>query len=156
MAKVVIFHAGKEEYALPIEHVVSIEKLDEVSPIPHLPNFVLGIVKVRGELIPVLDLATILYNKPSNVETGQFLLVIHTDTLQVGLVVEEAKEILEVPDHAVKDVGLLAYSKTKYFSGVINLENRLITTIDPDVLVESLEGMKEIKKYVNEQKAHQN
>ena len=156
MKKVVVFHAGKEEYALPIEHVVSIEKLERVSPIPHLPNFVLGLVKVRGELIPVLDLATILYNRSSNVEKGQFLLVIHTETLQVGLVVEEAKEILEVPDHAMKDVGLLAYSKTKYFSGVINLENRLITTIDPDVLVESLEGMKEIKKYVNEQKTHQN
>ncbi len=57
MSKVVVFHAGKEEYALSIEHVISIEKLEKINPIPHLPSFVLGLVKVREELIPVLDLA---------------------------------------------------------------------------------------------------
>ncbi len=76
--------------------------------------------------------------------------------LQVGIVVKEAKEILEVPEDSVTDIGLLAYSKTKYFSGVINLENSILTKIDPDVLVESLEGIKEIKNYVNEQKTLQN
>ncbi|WP_374054250.1 chemotaxis protein CheW [Rossellomorea sp. FM04394] len=68
MPKVVVVHAGKEEYALPIENVVSIERVEEVRPIPHLPSFVLGLVKVRGELIPVLDLANILYNTNAGAE----------------------------------------------------------------------------------------
>jgi purine-binding chemotaxis protein CheW len=91
-----------------------------------------------------------------NAEEGLFLLVVHTDTLQVGLVVKEAKEILEVADESVTDVGLMAYSKTKYFNSVINLEDRIITKIDPEVLVESLEGIKEIKDYVHKQKISQN
>jgi purine-binding chemotaxis protein CheW len=155
MTKVVVFHAGREEYALPIENVVSIEKLDHINPIPHLPPYVLGLVKVRNELIPVMDMASILYNNPLNKEEGLFLLVVHTDTLEVGLVVKEAKEILEVADASITDVGLLAYSRTKYFNGVINLENRMITKIDPEVLVESLEGIKEIRDYVQEQKISQ-
>jgi purine-binding chemotaxis protein CheW len=152
MTKVVVFHAGREEYALPIENIVSIEKLDHINPIPHLPPYVLGLVKVRNELIPVMDMSSILYNNPLNNEEGLFLLVVHTETLEVGLVVKEAKEILEVADASITDVGLLAYSKTKYFNGVINLENRMITKIDPEVLVESLEGIKEIRDYVQEQK----
>ena len=156
MPKVVVFHAGKEEYALPIENVVSIEKVEDIRTIPHLPPFVLGLVKVRGELIPVLDLGNILYNTPAIAEKGMFLLVVQTKTMQVGLVVMEAKEIIEVPDESITNVGLLAYSKTTYFSGIINLEDSLLTQIDPDVLVESLEGIKEIKDYVNEQKTHQN
>jgi purine-binding chemotaxis protein CheW len=155
MTKVVVFHAGREEYALPIENVVSIEKLDHINPIPHLPPYVLGLVKVRNELIPVMDMSSILYNNPLNNEEGLFLLVVHTETLEVGLVVKEAKEILEVADASITDVGLLAYSKTKYFNGVINLENRMITKIDPEVLVESLEGIKEIRDYVQEQKISQ-
>jgi purine-binding chemotaxis protein CheW len=155
MTKVVVFHAGREEYALPIENVVSIEKLDNINPIPHLPPYVLGLVKVRNELIPVMDMSSILYNYPLNNEKGLFLLVVHTETLEVGLVVKEAKEILEVTDAAITDVGLLAYSKTKYFNGVINLENRMITKIDPEVLVGSLEGIKEIRDYVQEQKISQ-
>ncbi|PFA63919.1 chemotaxis protein CheW [Bacillus sp. AFS015802] len=156
MAKVVVFHAGKEEYALPIENIVSIEKVEEVRPIPHLPSFVLGLVKVRGELLPVLDLSDILYNTSVESVTGMFLLVVRTETMHVGLVVKEAKEILEVADESFTNVGLLAYSKTNYFSSIINLEDAMITQIDPDVLVESLDGIKEIKDYVNEQKAHQN
>jgi purine-binding chemotaxis protein CheW len=155
MTKVVVFHAGREEYALPIENVVSIEKLDNINPIPHLPPYVLGLVKVRNELIPVMDMSSILYNNPLNNEKGLFLLVVHTETLEVGLVVKEAKEILEVTDASITDVGLLAYSKTKYFNGVINLENRMITKIDPEVLVGSLEGIKEIRDYVQEQKISQ-
>jgi purine-binding chemotaxis protein CheW len=156
LPKVVVFHAGKEEYALPIENVVSIEKVEEIRAIPHLPPYVLGLVKVRGELIPVLDLGNILYDTPANAEKGMFLLVVQTKTMQVGLVVMEAKEIIEVPEESLTNVGLLAYSKTTYFSGIINLEDSLLTQIDPDVLVESLEGIKEIKDYVNEQKTHQN
>jgi purine-binding chemotaxis protein CheW len=155
MTKVVVFHAGREEYALPIENVVSIEKLAHINPIPHLPPYVLGLVKVRNELIPVMDMSSILYNNPLNNEEGLFLLVVHTETLEVGLVVKEAKEILEVTDASITDVGLLAYSKTKYFNGVINLENRMITKIDPEVLVGSLEGIKEIRDYVQEQKISQ-
>jgi purine-binding chemotaxis protein CheW len=67
-------------------------------------------------------------------------------------VVHEAKEILDIPEGALTQVGLMAYSRTKYFSGVINLEDRLITMIDPDVLVESLDGIREIQDYM---KAHQ-
>lgn len=156
MTKVVVFHAGREEYALPIEYVVSIEKLGNINPIPHLPSYVLGLIKVRNELIPVMDLAAILYNQTLNTEEGLFLVVVHTETLQIGLLVQEAKEILEVADASITDVGLLAYSKTKYFHGVINLENRMITQIDPNVLVDSLEGIKEIKEYVLNQKISQN
>lgn len=156
MTKVVVFHAGREEYALPIEQVVSIEKLEGINPIPHLPSYVLGLVKVRNELIPVLDLSSILYDQRSDNEEELFLLVIHTETLQAGLVVKEAKEILEVPEGAVTDAGLLVYSRTRYFDGVINLEDRMITKIDPEVLIESLEGMKEIRDYVYEQKISQN
>ncbi|MGR3764937.1 chemotaxis protein CheW [Rossellomorea sp. NS-SX7] len=156
MTKVVVFHAGREEYALSIDHVVSIEKMDNINPIPHLPSYVLGLVKVRNELIPVMDMSSILYNQQLNKEEGSFLIVVYTETLQIGLLVKEAKEILEVADGSITDVGLLAYSKTKYFNGVINLENRMITKIDPGVLVDSLEGIKEIKEYVQNQKVSQN
>ncbi|MBN8190860.1 chemotaxis protein CheW [Bacillus sp. NTK074B] len=156
MPKVVVFHAGKEEYALPVENVVSIEKVEEIRAIPHLPQFVMGIIKVRGEMIPVLDLGNILYGTTAGTETGMFLLVVQTKTMQIGMVVKEAKEILEVSEESITNVGLLAYSKTNYFSGIINLEDKMITQIDADVLVESLESIKEIKDYVNEQKAHQN
>ena len=51
----VIIQTGSEEYALPVESVISIEKLGFVTPIPHLPDYMLGLMKSRGELVPILD-----------------------------------------------------------------------------------------------------
>lgn len=146
----VVFNAGNEEYAIPVQYIVSIENMEEINPIPHLPSYVRGIVKSRGELIPVLDLATILYESatPMNIETR--LLVIHTKEFSYGLVVHEAKEILEIPSETLQQVGLVAYHKTKYFSAIANLQDRLITMIDPEELLDVLEGVKEIKNYMAE------
>jgi purine-binding chemotaxis protein CheW len=149
--KAVIFHSGREEYAIPVGHVISIEKPENITSIPQLPDYVLGITKVRGELVPVIDFANILYGRQEAPENKK-LIVLKSEVLSLGIVVHEAKEILDIPEGALTQVGLMAYSRTKYFSGVINLEDRLITMIDPDVLVESLDGIREIQDYM---KAHQ-
>ncbi|RIW33606.1 chemotaxis protein CheW [Bacillus salacetis] len=147
--KAVIFHSGKEEYAIPVGHVISIEKPENITPIPQLPGYVLGLTKVRGELVPVIDFTNILYGRSESAADGK-LIVLKSEVLSLGIVVHEAREILEIPQGALTQVGLIAYSRTKYFSGVINLENRLITMIDPDVLVESLEGIREIQDYMKD------
>ncbi|MGD6804028.1 chemotaxis protein CheW [Rossellomorea vietnamensis] len=149
--KAIIFHAGKEEYAIPVGHVISIEKPENITPIPQLPQYVLGITKVRGELVPVIDFANILYGRTESTSDKK-LIVLKSEILSLGIIVNEAKEILDIPEGALTQMGLMAYSRTKYFSGVINLEDRLITMIDPDILVESLDGIKEIQEYM---KTHQ-
>ncbi|MGM0846076.1 MAG: chemotaxis protein CheW [Bacillota bacterium] len=148
--KAVIFHSGKEEYSIPVGHVISIEKPENITSIPQLPQYVLGITKVRGELVPVIDFANILYGSKEST-TDKKLIVLKSEILSLGIIVHEAKEILDIPEGALTQMGLMAYSRTKYFSGVINLEDRLITMIDPDILVESLDGIREIQDYMKAQ-----
>lgn len=149
--KVVVFTIGNEEYAVPIEYVLSIEKVEGITPIPHLPNYVRGIIKVRGELIPALDTENILYNRMTNIGEAVRIIVLKTADMSLGILVNEAKEILDLPSEQIKQIGLVAYQKTSYFTGVANLASRLITIIDPSVLVKSLEGIREIQEYMQNQ-----
>lgn len=146
--KSIVFRCENEEYAVPVEQVISIEKMDHITPIPHLPNYLLGFTRIRGELIPVIDFSRILYNKPSTGDLSR-IIVLSTDVVNYGLVVTEAKEILDFKAHELKQVGLVNYSKTRYFTAVANLENRMITCVDPKVLVNSLEGIREIIQYLH-------
>lgn len=146
--KAVVFGCGTEEYALPISQVVSIEKLDRVTPIPHLPNYLMGFSRIRGELVPVIDFQRILYNRPSNGEQVR-IIVLSTDVVNYGLVVTEAKEILDFEPGQLKQMGLVNYAKTRYFTAVANLENRMISCVDPLILVDSLEGIREIIEYLH-------
>ncbi|PLR86038.1 chemotaxis protein CheW [Bacillus canaveralius] len=149
--KVVVFQVGSEDYAIPIENVISIEKMEGATPIPHLPEYVNGIVKVRGELIPVIDFENILYKRSLEITEQTRLIVLQTDDLALGVLVKDAKEILDIPSDALKQIGLIAYQKTNYFTGVANLDQRLITIIDPSILVQSLEGIKEIREHMQGQ-----
>ncbi|MEK4229865.1 chemotaxis protein CheW [Solibacillus sp. FSL H8-0538] len=146
--KAVVFGCGQEEYAVPVDQVVSIEKLERVTPIPHLPNYLLGFTRIRGELVPVIDFQRVLYNQPSTGDLAR-IVVLNTDTVNYGLLVTEAKEILDFSENELKQMGLVNYAKTKYFTAVANLEDRMITCVDPKILVDSLEGIREIIAYLH-------
>ncbi|WP_391559397.1 chemotaxis protein CheW [Robertmurraya sp.] len=150
--KVVVFQVGTEEYCIPIEHVISIEKVEGITPIPHLPVYVKGIVKVRGELLPVLDFEEILYHRTIQYNDQTRMIVVKTDELTIGVLVNDAKEIIDIEKENLKQLGLVAFNKTSYFSSIANLDSRLITMIDPSKLVQSLEGINEIQQYM---KSHQ-
>ncbi|MGM7635465.1 chemotaxis protein CheW [Bacillus sp. Hm123] len=153
--KAVIFESGNEEYAVPIQAVISIEKVNFINPIPHLPLYLKGVTKIREELLPVIDFEYVLYKRmlPSLEEAR--LLIVQTNSLPVGLLVKEAKEIIEFPEESVRQVNLISYESTRFFSGVATIGDRLITIIDMDVLVSSLEGIDAVKDFMIEAKDDQ-
>ncbi len=149
--KVIVVRCGNEEYAIPVEQTVSIEELEKVNPIPHLPEYLLGLMKIRGELVPILDFQQILYGNSAKNDPNAKVVVVQTEGVFFGLLVLEAKEILDIAEDTLTSKGLMAYSKTPYFSSVANLENRIITIIDPTILSETLAGMEDITDYVGSQ-----
>ncbi|MFS0575119.1 CheW domain-containing protein [Sporosarcina sp. 179-K 3D1 HS] len=151
--KVVIVQCGNEEYALPVDAVVSIERLEQVNPIPHLPDYMLGLMRIRGELVPILDFEQILYGRSAKEEPDARVVVVQTAKLFIGLLVLDAKEIIDIPENTLTDSSLMAYSRTPYFKTVANLENRMVTVVDPEVLSQTLTGIDEIGAYVEAQAA---
>lgn len=149
--KMVVFQAGNEEYAFPILYVISIEKLEGLTAIPHMPDFVTGIAEVRGELIPVIDLEMVLYNRDIKVDEKTKVIVVKSNEMAIGVLVKDAKEILEIPEESIKQPGLIAYSKTNFIAGVANFDRRMIMVIEPETLINSLEGIKEIREYMQRQ-----
>jgi purine-binding chemotaxis protein CheW len=148
MNKFVVFQLEREQYAVPIEYVISIEKMTEPTMIPQMPDYMVGVVRIRGELVPVLDTRKLLYERPFEETDKTRLVVTMVEDVSVAFIVDEAKEILDIPKEAIKQVNMLAYQQTPYFIGVANLPERLITLIDPNQLFESLEGAKAIKEHV--------
>ncbi|NUK31134.1 purine-binding chemotaxis protein CheW [Parageobacillus sp. VR-IP] len=149
MNKFVIFQIEREQYAVPIEYVISIEKMVEPTIIPQMPEYMIGVVRIRGELVPVLDTRKLLYER-SFEETDKTRLVVTTaEDISVAFIVDEAKEILDIPEEAVKQVNMLAYQQTPYLVGVASLPERLIILMDPNRLFAHLEEADEIKEHIH-------
>ncbi|MGM7681469.1 chemotaxis protein CheW [Cytobacillus sp. Hm23] len=146
--KVVVFNINKEEYGFPINQVVSIEKMASVTIIPQMPPYVIGVLKIRDELVPIIDTRTILFNNSFETMDNIKLIVTKAKDITVGFVVDEAKEIIDISSDYIKEVQLVQFKKTSYFTGVANLQNRLVTLIDPAMLFDSLEGKEDIKGHL--------
>lgn len=147
-SKVVVFRVGNEEYGFPIEHVMSIEKFEEINVIPNMPFYMKGVVKVRGELIPVLDTNHIFYHQDTSIDEHVKLIVVQSEELTAALIVNEAKEILELQENQLKSISVGAFLATKYFMAIASIDDRLITIIHSNLFISSLEGIALIKQEV--------
>lgn len=146
--KVVVFSADNEEFGIPVFNVISIERAQQLNAIPQMPKFLLGVLSIRDELIPIVDTGIILFNRAINHTEKTKIIVAKTDTLSVGLLVDDAKEIIDIPKNQLKQLSL-TYQLTPYITGVATLTERMITLIDPAKLFDGLEGFDMIEEHIH-------
>ncbi|WP_010284515.1 chemotaxis protein CheW [Bacillus timonensis] len=145
--KVVVFSTSNEEFGIPVLNVISIERAQQLNAVPLMPSYMLGVLTIREELIPIVDAGLILFNKTTNHTDKTKIIVTKTDTVSVGLLVDDAKEIIDIPTNQLKQLSL-TYQLSPYITGVVTLENRMITLLDPSKLFDGLEGFDDIEEHI--------
>lgn len=128
--QLVVFQIGKEQFAMDIGLAKEVVPLGEVTPIPDAPEFVGGLMNLRGALVPVLDLRKRLRAGASSSGEPK-IIVANLDGVMTGLIVDGACEVrgveekeIEPPPDVIREVG------ADYVAGVIHLPDRVITLID--------------------------
>ncbi|AOL35088.1 chemotaxis protein CheW [Geobacillus thermoleovorans] len=148
MDKYVIFRVEREQYAVSIAYVVSIEKMTAPTAVPHMPDYMAGVVRIRGELVPVLDMRELLYGRAIEETDQTRLIVAAVDGLSVAFIVDEAKEIADIEPEAIKPLQLMSAERTPYVVGMAAQADRLLTVLDPRVLFAHLDEAEEIREQV--------
>lgn len=138
----VIFKLDKEEYGLDIMKVNGIEKYQEVVKVPNAPEYIEGIINLRGEVLPIYSLRKKfnLVAKPIDDETK--IIVTYTNDMKVGFVVDAVAEILHIDLESIVDAPkIVAGINRKYIKSVAKQENRMIILIDVDLIVSDEEKL---------------
>jgi purine-binding chemotaxis protein CheW len=147
--RVVLFQTQEEEYGIPIQFVVSIEKLESLTSVSNMPEYMNGVTTVRGEITPILDSNQILYGEKFKLSDQTRMIILHTMEMSFGLIVDDAKEIIHIPNNSVQQIKLISSLQNSFIMGIANLEGRLITLINPTNLINTLEEMVEVKLQLN-------
>ena len=87
---------GNETYALPVEHVLEVAELGEVTPVPGAQRAVLGVRNLRGQILPIVDLASVFGIEGSG--GPQRVLVAESDGHRAGFAIDEVSDIEQLPD----------------------------------------------------------
>ncbi len=129
----VIFTLGNEEYGIPIEVVHEITRLSEIHPIPKAPEYIKGLISIRGEAIPLINLHNRFHIDVLKPEGYAILVEINGKV--VGMAVDEVKEVRTLDEIAPPPPLVTA----PFVSGIVNLPDRIIIQINPERILDNSE-----------------
>jgi purine-binding chemotaxis protein CheW len=136
VVQLVSFQIGREEYGVDISQVQEIIRLVEITHVPRAPRFIEGVINLRGQLIPILDLRT-RFDMP-RVEPTKNTRIVVTEIAnkRIGIVVDSVSEVLNIPvENVERTPEIVAGVGTEYIRSVGKLGDRLIIMLDLAMVV---------------------
>jgi len=95
------FSLGKESYGIEIRYVTEIIGIQPITEIPGLPDYVKGIINLRGKIIPVMDVRLRFKKEPKEYNDRTCVIVVDIRDMSIGLVVDSVSEVLTIPEQDI-------------------------------------------------------
>ncbi|MGL4820530.1 MAG: chemotaxis protein CheW [Bacilli bacterium] len=137
--KYIVFQLEKEEYSIPVMQVKSIEKMQPITRVPHVSPYIRGVMNLRGIVTPIFDLRVRFGLGGVYDETNARIIIIHTADAELGFLVDAANDVLDIDLNSVEPaLNLIEGMDIEMIEGAIRHDDRLITVLKLDTLIESL------------------
>ncbi|SDD45605.1 chemotaxis protein CheW [Sporomusa acidovorans] len=134
--QLVVFKLGREEYGISILQVQEIKRITEITRVPHSPDYIKGVMNLRGSVLPVIDLKKRLNLPPQDYTDDTRIIIIKVEEITVGMIVDAVSEVTTINQNSIEPpqavVGGIA---ADYLSGVGKMENRLLILLNADAII---------------------
>lgn len=95
--KYLTFRLDVEDYGLEIRHVKEIISIQKITDVPDLPDFIKGVINLRGQVIPTLDLRLRFGLPPKEYDERTCIIITNMNDIHVGVIVDTVNEVLDIP-----------------------------------------------------------
>lgn len=125
------FRIGKETFGVPIGLIHEIVRVPEITAVPDAPDYVEGVINLRGKIISVIDLRKRFGEAQIEASRKNRILVAEIEKKLVGLIVDAASEVIRIPQEEIEaPPEVFEENEVKYVTGVGKLNGRLVILID--------------------------
>jgi purine-binding chemotaxis protein CheW len=136
--KFIVFSIAGKEFGIPIDRIVEIVKKQKITPLPKVPQFISGVINLRGAIIPLMDLRKRLGVEPSSVKERILIIKMHGE--KIGLLVDDVREIARIEnEHISSPPSIFKGLKQEYLLSIARIAERLIIILNLDNLLTSEE-----------------
>lgn len=131
------FNIGKELFAINVLKVLEVLQKQTITPVPNAPDFILGIINFRGDVVPVFN-TRLKFNFEALEEKASFAVVVlemvkNDETYRIGATVDKVKDVITISDEDIKPVpAMSSVFYSEYLSGIVRMQNEFILLIDVD------------------------
>lgn len=133
----IIFLVGKDEYGLDVQGITAIEPMMDIVPVPNAPECILGLMNLRGEVIPVYSLRKRFGMEEFTDMAKNKLIVARYEGKSIALKVDEVMEMQDFDDGDISDTPVITKSaRTTYVRAVANKQGKLVLLLEPSGMYE--------------------
>jgi Chemotaxis signal transduction protein len=139
--ELIAFRIGDQEFCVNIMSVREIRGWTQATPLPHAPPYVMGVINLRGAVLPIVDLSARLGMKEAEPSARHVIIVAQVKSRVVGLLVEAVSDILTITEDNIQPVPEVSSDLEKqYARGILAIDKRMICMIDLDSLFPETES----------------
>jgi purine-binding chemotaxis protein CheW len=129
--QLVSFTIGKEEFGFDIQSIQEINRMVEITRVPNSPEFVSGVINLRGQVIPIVDLRKRFKFPQKEYDNNTRIIIVELSGIVVGFVVDAVREVIRIPKSITEPPpSIVAGIGSEYIIAVAKMENRLIILLD--------------------------
>ncbi len=130
-AQLVVFQLAGEYYAVDIHQVREIIRVPDITRVPRTPDFVEGVINLRGNVIPIIDLRKRFGLRASDANDETRIVVVELEDKTLGAIVDAVTEVLRIDGRAIEPPSpYIVNVDTQYITGIARLDERLIILLD--------------------------
>ena len=132
----VTFTLENEVYGINVLNVQEVQRYSEISPIPGAPNYVLGILNLRGNVITVIDTRTKFALPDHNITDDSRILILESEDQVIGLLVDSVAEVVYLKNSEIDDAPNVGNEESsRFIQGVSNKKDTLLVLLDSDKIL---------------------
>ncbi|AIY89716.1 chemotaxis protein CheW [Geoglobus acetivorans] len=130
--QVIVFTLGEERYGVDISQVREIIKPSEITRIPNAPDFVEGVINLRGQITTIINLRKRFNMEPKPIDNNTRIIVVEYDNAVIGMMVDNVTEVKYLPVSEIEELPqvITSRSEARFLKGVGKLPDGLLILID--------------------------
>lgn len=132
------FRLGQEEYCLDILKVQEIRGYDTVTSIANTPDFIKGVINLRGNIVPIVDLRIKFRLSEARYDATTIAIILNLKKKMIGMVVDSVSDVIAVPLEEIRKAPQFGSTiNTEFISGMATVEGRMLIVVDIEKLMSS-------------------
>lgn len=127
----VIFRLGEERYAVDILNVGGISEFKDVTKVPNAPYFIDGIINLRGDIIPIVNLKKRFNIAEKDVDSDTRIIINNIKGKDIGFIVDEASQVIKIDDADIEEApDIIKGTERQYISGVGKVDDHIVILLN--------------------------
>jgi len=146
--KYLIFTMGEENYGIEVKYVIEIIGIQQITEVPDMPNYIKGVINLRGRIIPVMDVRLRFGKDHREYDDRTCIIVIEVQTITIGLIIDRVSEVVVIQDEMLLPPPNVGHGfNHRYIKGIGKVGEAVKLILDCDKLLndEDIEILTEIE-----------